>query len=156
MQTMQHMSKKLPQSNDQLKVKQCPIYHSQRTYCLYCIAKSAKYFLLLRYTLSLNPCKNRKLKISGYVLTSSSKAMKVKERHWAVVLEFWTRSIRVSIPCNSLHTGWSAFNSEPYIKTLFAHKSNSEIFLGNQGTSVRSITQFEISRLSNEITTKQP
>lgn len=35
----------------------------------------------------------------------------------------------------SLHTGWSASNSEPYIRTRFAHLSKSEIFFGNQGTS---------------------
>lgn len=32
------------------------------------------------------------------------------------------------------HTGWSASNSEPYIKTLLAHRSKSEILVGNQGT----------------------
>lgn len=34
-----------------------------------------------------------------------------------------------------LHTGWSASNSEPYIRTRFAHLSKSEIFFGNHGTS---------------------
>lgn len=35
----------------------------------------------------------------------------------------------------SLHTGWSASKSEPYIRTRLAHLSKSEIFFGNQGTS---------------------
>lgn len=35
-------------------------------------------------------------------------------------------------------TGWSASSSDPYIKTLCEHLSNSDIFLGNQGTQSRS------------------
>lgn len=33
-----------------------------------------------------------------------------------------------------MHTGWSASNSEPYIRTRLAQLSKSEIFFGNQGT----------------------
>ena len=36
-------------------------------------------------------------------------------------------------------TGWSASSSEPYMRTLWEHLSNSEIFRGNQGTSSSSV-----------------
>lgn len=45
---------------------------------------------------------------------------------------------------SGLHTGWSASSSEPYIRTLLAHRSKSEIFLGNQGVQSTPKTNISI------------
>lgn len=40
---------------------------------------------------------------------------------------------------NTRLTGWSASSSDPYINTRWEHWSNSEIFMGNHGTSSSSV-----------------
>lgn len=53
---------------------------------------------------------------------------------------------------SGLHTGWSASSSEPYIRTLLAHRSKSEIFLGNQGvqstpkTNISCLTEWKVPK----------
>lgn len=87
------------------------------TYYLYCMARSAKYFLLFLYTGSLNPLKKDNNSLVPQPDYSS---------------QCWETSY-------DWLTGWSASSSVPYMSTRWL-RSRSEIFRGNHGISPKSIS----------------